>query len=335
MAISLNSILKKIEASKTISESEKQWLTTDLLKLQKQIEKDNFKLKRIQKDKSITVNILNATIADLEQSKLRIEKNNKQLYLQQKELEAQKKIIEEKSEKLSENLKKLELSYKELEQFSYIASHDLKTPLRTIASFAQLLKKRYENELKKEGQDFIDFIVSGTTRMHSVIHALLDYSKVGKEANIFEEVNINDTVAAVEQIMQKDIQENNAKILRGKLPTIIGYKTGILQLFQNLISNAIKFRSEKDPLIKICSTPKGRYWEFQVMDNGIGLDENFQKKAFFPFQRLNNLEKPGVGIGLAICKKVVDLHHGNILFKANKEGGTIFIFDLASMTPIR
>ena len=331
MAHSLDDILKKIRSLENISDPEKQDLIADLEVFKEKVVKDNFKLKRIEKDKSIAVNILKATIADLEKSKLRVEKTNEQLSLQQKELEARKKIIEEKSNELRANLKKLELSYKELEQFSYIASHDLKTPLRTIASFAQLLKKRYHQLLGQEGEEFIEYIVSGTIQMHDVIHALLYYSKVGRKEEIFEEVDLNETIAMVEKIMQKDIKESEAKIDCCKLPTIVGHKTGLLQLFQNLVSNAIKFRSENNPIIKICSEFKEPHWEFRVKDNGVGLDENFQNKAFFPFQRLNNPERPGVGIGLAVCKKVVNLHNGDIYFKKNEEGGTTFIFNLSSI----
>ncbi len=248
--------------------------------------------------------------------------------MQKEELKKQKRIIEEKSFKLSENLKKLELSYNEMEQFAYIASHDLKSPLRTISNFAQLLKRRNYDMLDDASREFVDFIVSGAKQMHEVICDSLEYSRIGNDEHSFEKANLNDILSIVRFNLKREIEENEACIQSDKLPILTVNKTSILQLFQNLLSNAIKFRQEETPCIRISCKQHGEGYEFAVSDNGTGMDEEYQHKAFLPFQRLNDRHKPGSGIGLAICKKIVKMHDGDIRFKSKRGEGTTFIFTL-------
>ncbi len=306
----------------SISDEERQLLLKSFKKMDKERLRSDFKLKRIEKDKTITNNILQATIEDLA-------KKQKELVELNTLLSEQKSLIEEKSKTFEENLQKLERSYKELEQFSYIASHDLKSPLRTISSFAQLLKRRYYNKIDQDANEFIEFIVSGIQQMDNVIRNSLEYAKVGQTHDVFEKTDLNTVLNLVQLNLKDEIQHNQAIINIPKpLPSISANKTSILQLFQNLVSNAIKFRREDAPIITI-TYQKGckNFYEFRVSDNGIGIAPEYAKKAFMPFKRIGK-SKPGQGIGLAICKKVVENHSGTINFISELHKGTTFIFSL-------
>lgn len=302
-----------INQLKTISEEEREILLNAFKKLEKKAARENFMLMRIQKDKDITTNVLNETIKDLERHK--------------KEIEEQKAIVEEKSKILEENLHKLELSYNELEQFVYIASHDLKSPLRTISSFAQLLKRRYYNKLDDNANEFIEFIVSGVQQMNDVIRNSLEYARVGKDESVYQAIDLNVVLNLVQLNLKDNIDKNKAHLNIPKpLPTVFGNKTNLLQVFQNLIENSLKFRGQADPIIKISYQKiDANFWEFHIKDNGIGIDSNHQKRIFLPFKRLNDVNKSGDGIGLSICKKIIKNHGGTIHFESIDEG-TDFIF---------
>ncbi|MEZ5042147.1 MAG: ATP-binding protein [Saprospiraceae bacterium] len=330
---SLDKIFNRIHALESISETEREGLLNDFMSFKLELEKDDFKLKRTLKDKSIVVNILKATITDLERKKLKLEEVNVLLSDQQEELKKQQKIIEENSNRLSENLKKLEFSYKDLEQFSYIASHDLKSPLRTISSFAQLLKKRYYDHLSEEANEFIDFIVAGVFHMNEVINGLLEYSKVSNINDSKIEVDLNEVIEIVKSNMECELAENQVTLSVSPLPVIVAQKIGIIQLFQNLVHNAIKFRAEAAPIIQISSVYKAdtQQWEFKLTDNGIGMSNDYQEKVFQPFQRLNGTKIPGIGMGLAICQKVVKSHGGHIYYESALSAGTTFTFTLSSL----
>ncbi|KAA3638418.1 MAG: hypothetical protein DWQ02_05160 [Bacteroidetes bacterium] len=328
MNSSLANLKSLVQSSKTVSGKEKEEILFALEKLEKEIEEKEFIMRRLKKDKSIIVNILQTAITDLEKSKEKIEESNIQLRKHQKELKQKKKIIENNSQTLKENLKKLEHSYNELEDFTHIASHDLKSPLRSISGFAYLLQKKYGNKIDEEADKYLDFIVSASGHMHEVIEALLKYSKVGKGQQQFEEVNLNKILEVTLDNLSKEIEDNHAKVYSTSLPTIIGDKISLVQLFQNLIANAIKFKSQKNPVIKIICQQQQDQWQFKVRDNGIGMDEHFNEKVFIPFQRLEDEKRPGLGLGLAICKKVIVVHGGTIHFENNPEGGTTFIFYL-------
>ena len=332
MSNPLDRLLNKIHALQTISEEERNALLKDFKEVKKEQERIDFKIKRILKDKTIVVNILEATIMDLEKNQLKIRNANELLNKQKEELQKQKKIIETHSQELSRNLSKLELSYKELEQFSYVASHDLKSPLRTISSFAQLLHRRYTHKINEEANEFLDFIITGVAHMNEVINGLLLYSKIGNNNDSFVEVNINEVLDLVRFNLKAEIRDTGTCIKQNEMPIILGNKIGIIQLFQNLVHNAIKFKSEKTPEIFIsCNRiPQSILWEFKVADNGIGMSNEYQKKVFMPFQRLRNDDNLGTGIGLAICQKVVHLHQGTIRYDSSPGKGTTFIFTLAS-----
>lgn len=302
---------------------------------EKDLYRMDFQMKRILKDKFIIVNLLNKTIEDLKEQQAFIENVNQELSQQKAEIEKknlelhlQKAVVEEQSEKLSENLEALAMSYKELEQFSYIASHDLKSPLRTIASYAQLLKRRYYKSIDKEADEFIEFIVKGTNQMNEIIRDLLEYSQSGRD-KAFDVIDLNDTLEMVQFNLQAEIQESQATIRYSDLPSLFVHKSGMLQLFQNLVGNAIKFRGNDPPLIIIDHAANRNTWQFTVSDNGLGMDESFQEKAFQPFQRIGYLDRPGTGIGLAICRKIVKMHKGDIWYQSQSGKGTAFHFTIA------
>lgn len=319
----LSELLITIAGLKTISEDEKNHLLGVVQQSQKELQRQAFKLKRIEKDKSIVTNILNATIADLEKKQTIINEANEQLL-------AQKKVIEKNAVLLEDSIQKLGRSYKELEEFSYIASHDLRSPLRTIASFAQLVKRRYYHLLDKDGIEFIDYIVNGVHEMDRIIQALLAYAQVDNQADVFGQTSVNEVLKVVKANLQTQITKHQVTIIHSDLPMIYGNRIGLIQLFQNLLSNAIKFRSDLDPEIKISYEKVGEKWLFKCEDNGIGIEEEFRKKVFVPFQRLDKQASSGMGIGLAICEKVVKMHQGDIHIEASPAGGTTFVFTLIS-----
>jgi light-regulated signal transduction histidine kinase (bacteriophytochrome) len=299
----------------------------ELLESYGQIDKSfsrlDFLHRRSMKDKAITINILKMTAQELQSQKDSVVTINDQLTQQKLQLEDQ-------SQQLAKNLHALQMSYSELEQFAYIASHDLKSPLRNIGSYAQLLKKRYYNALDIEANQFIDFIVNNAQLMNNVISDLLEYNTVETKKELVK-TNFNNIVDLIRFNLKDVIVQNNVEIDVESLPTLWAHKTGAIQLIQNLIDNAIKYRSNETPHIKIKAEQinDGSLWQFSVCDNGVGLDEIYKDKAFHPFQRINQRDRPGSGMGLAICRKVVKLHGGDIWFTKNTEGGgTTFTFTI-------
>ncbi len=287
----------------------------------KEVQRFDFMLKRTIKDKAIMINLLNRSIDELRLRQEEVESTNR-------ELQHQKQLVEEQTAQLSEQLKMLEKSYAELEQFSYIASHDLKSPLRTIASYAGLLKRRYAGQLDAEAIEFVEYIVKGASHMNEIIRDLLEYAGLSKEGSA-EEVNFNEVAQIVVQNLATEIKESQAEIFIPELPTLNAYRTGIMQLFQNLVANAIKFKGDQPPVICIEVKERLKFWQFTVTDNGLGLDESYQQKAFLPFQRINHLDRPGTGMGLAICKKIAKLHKGDIWYKSEMGKGATFYFTLS------
>ncbi len=335
----MDRIIQKLEGVITrdeIPEEERACLLGVIEALKKEKKKSDFKHNRFTKDKSIAVNLLNATIEDMEKKKAIIEERNRQLeehkqMIEHKNnvLEIQKNRIKEQHLRLEENLEKLSASYSELEQFTYIASHDLKSPLRTITNFGQLLSRRLGSELDKENKEFLDFMIKGAKQMNTVICDLLEFAHVGNKNNMVSEFEMEEILDTVKFNLAEPIKKNKTSIICEENPRLTGLKTSLIQLFQNLIGNAIKFRKEDTPpIITISFEKRGEDFYFEFSDNGVGMEEEYQEKAFKPFQRINNLDRPGSGMGLAICKKVVNQHRGEIWFESEKGKGTTFCFTL-------
>ncbi|WP_170853656.1 sensor histidine kinase [Lishizhenia tianjinensis] len=236
-------------------------------------------------------------------------------------------------EQQEDYIKKLEQKNKELEQFTYIASHDLQEPLRTVTGLVNLLKKKYSSNFDEMGLKSMDFMTQATARMKDLIKALLDYSRIGTSLTL-EKVNLNDLLSQLSNDLQQLLTENKAKLIVHDLPTLSCYKTNVSLVFQNLISNSVKFRKEGvDPVIEISARKLKNEWEFTVQDNGIGIKPEHSKKIFTIFQRLHlNNEYEGTGIGLAHCEKIVNLHRGRIWVENNGEPGSCFKFTLSTLT---
>ena len=230
---------------------------------------------------------------------------------------------------LAQQSAELARSNSELEQFAYIASHDLQEPLRMVGSYVQLLERNYKNLFDAKGEEYIAYAVDGAKRMQMLINDLLAYSRVGTQGNEFALTDCAGVVGLAIKNLQKAIQESGATVTCEPLPTLLADKMQLLQLFQNLLANAIKFRAERSPEIHITAKRTDSFWQFAVEDNGIGIEPRHFERIFLIFQRLNNRRRyPGTGMGLAICKKIVDRHGGTIWPASEPGGGTTFFFTL-------
>lgn len=233
------------------------------------------------------------------------------------------------SQAIERAVKELERSNKELEQFAYIASHDLQEPIRMVMLYTQMLKDRYSEIFDNEAQIYLNFLEEGSVRMYNLINDMLEYSRITAKGIAYEQIDCNEIVKEVINDLKYTIEREKATIVYDNLPSIVCNKTQIRQLFQNIISNAIKFRNENPPLIDIkCESNNGN-WLFSISDNGIGIDSKHFERIFVIFQRLHTRDKyPGTGIGLAICKKIIDRHGGHIYVKSEKGKGSVFYFTI-------
>lgn len=233
------------------------------------------------------------------------------------------------SEDLAKKTAELARSNQELEQFAYIASHDLQEPLRMISSYVQLLAKRYQGKLDQDADEFIHYAVDGAARMQRLITDLLSYSRVGTRGKPFEPTDSYQVLAAALDNLQLAIADNAAFITHDRLPTVTADGSQLTQLFQNLIGNAIKFHSTLPPTIHIGAQQQDNEWLFSVRDNGIGIAPEHFERIFMIFQRLHaSAEYPGTGIGLAVCKRIVERHGGRIWIESQPGQGATFFFTL-------
>jgi PAS domain S-box-containing protein len=222
----------------------------------------------------------------------------------------------------------------ELEQFAYVASHDLQEPLRMVSSYTQLLGRRYGERLDGDAREFMAYIVDGAARMKQLIEDLLAYSRVGTRGREFRPVDVEAALRRALMNLKNAIDESSAAVTNDPLPKLRGDDMQLAQLFQNLIGNALKFRSPSVPRVHVSCTEIGEAWEFGVSDNGIGIDPQYFERIFMVFQRLHNkTEYPGTGIGLAICKKVVERHGGRMWVTSQPDQGTTFHFTLPKEAP--
>jgi len=218
----------------------------------------------------------------------------------------------------------------ELEHFAYVASHDLQEPLRMVASFTQLLARRYRGRLDEDADEFIGFAVDGARRMQELINDLLTYSRAGTQALQLTTVDIGQLVDRVVSDLAPAIAEAGASVTRDTLPGVTGDATQLRQVFQNLIANGIKFHGPNEtPRVHISQRQAHGAWTFSVTDNGIGIEPQYQERIFALFQRLHTrADYPGTGIGLAICKKIVERHRGQLCVESEPGRGTTFRFTL-------
>ncbi|MFB8777698.1 sensor histidine kinase [Streptomyces broussonetiae] len=237
---------------------------------------------------------------------------------------------EESRQRLDDQAEELKRSNTELEQFAYVASHDLQEPLRKVSSFTQLLQRRYGGQLDERADQYIDFAVDGANRMQVLINDLLAFSRVGRVHNDHTAVDLEEVLRRTVDALSVVIEESGAEIEHDPLPTVLGDPTQLGILFQNLLSNSVKFRHpDRPPRVRVRVARDGDEWRFTVTDNGIGIAPEFREKVFVLFQRLHTRDTyPGTGIGLAMSKKVVEFHGGTIAVDPGHSPGTRMVFTL-------
>jgi len=232
-------------------------------------------------------------------------------------------------EKLARALVNLERSNRELEQFAYVASHDLQEPLRMVSSYTQLLARHFEGQLDEKAKKYIDYAVDGAVRMQQLINDLLTFARLGTRGAPFNPVDTHALLGVVIKNLSVSIAEARAMITNDDLPVVSADASQLTMVFQNLMANAIRFRGETPPHIHVSAAQRDREWVFSVKDNGIGIDEKYKDRIFVIFQRLHTREEyPGTGIGLAICKRIIERHGGRIWFKSQPGSGTSFFFTI-------
>lgn len=244
------------------------------------------------------------------------------------------RLANERADELSRLNKQLTSANKELEEFAYVASHDLQEPLQTIHNFTGLLEKQYTGKLDTDGDQYLKFIINASTRMKSLIRDLLELSRVGRKGK-FDWVDCNQVLKDLLEELSVSVRQSGAKILAPAFPPVKGNKTELKQLFQNLISNAIKFTVPgRRPEIEISVEEKPGEYLFSVKDNGIGIEEKYKNRIFVIFQRLHATDEyPGTGIGLSVCKKIVAGHRGKIWVESVPGQGSTFRFTLSKENP--
>lgn len=239
-------------------------------------------------------------------------------------------------ELLQEKMLELQRSNEDLQQFAYVCSHDLQEPLRVISNYTQLLAKRYSGTLDQDADDFIEFTVDATKRMQELINDLLLYSRVETRGREFIETDCELIVDMALANLRIAVEESGATVECDSLPKVAADTSQMVQLFQNLLSNAIKFRADRPLQIRITAKEHGPWWELSVSDNGQGFDMKYADRVFIIFQRLHTKEMyPGSGIGLAVCKKIVERHGGKISVESQPNVGTSFHFTLPKVAPAR
>jgi PAS domain S-box-containing protein len=238
----------------------------------------------------------------------------------------QRKIAEEA---LTRKTTDLARSNADLEQFAHIASHDLQEPLRMVASFTELLARKYKGRLDGDADEFISIVVDGANRMKQLINDLLAFSRIGTRANPFEPTDFNEAFNHALGNLAVIIKEHDAEVKAGRFPILMADGEQIVLLFQNLIANGVKFHGLVRPQIKISSKHRNNEWTFSITDNGIGIDTRYFERIFGVFQRIHGKrDYPGTGMGLAICKKIVERHGGRIWVESEPGKGSTFSFTI-------
>ncbi len=247
-------------------------------------------------------------------------------------LEANTDITERKrtEDALRRMAEQLDRSNKDLEQFAYVASHDLQEPLRMVTGFLQLLSDRYRGQLDEKADQFIAYAVEGAERMSTLIHDLLTYSRVNTRGGQFQPTDAQTAFDLALKNLHVAIEQSGAAITHDPLPTVRADQSQLVQLFQNLVGNAIKYRTPARPVqVHVSARRQDGHWLFGVADNGIGFDQQYEDKLFLIFQRLHSRSKyPGTGIGLAICKRIVERHGGRIWARSEPDNGATFFFTM-------
>lgn len=265
---------------------------------------------------------------ELHKANKEAELSDAMLRLNYEEGKKEQELLKKKTAEIEQYAHKLEMSNYELNQFAHVASHDMKEPLRMISNYSQLLEKSMNGSLSIDQKDYLYYINDGAKRMMNVIQSLLQLSKINSAHNK-EEVDMNTALDEVKHVLKLEIHEKNAQISAVLLPEIFVDRIHITQLMQNLISNSMKYNKSKHPIIEIDYNQSNKFHCFEISDNGIGIAPEYRDKVFIIFQRLHERsEFDGTGIGLAICKKIVDSLGGKIWIEDSPLGGSKFCFNI-------
>lgn len=252
----------------------------------------------------------------------------------QEELARERRELVQARQELERTVADLKRSNAELEQFAYVSSHDLQEPLRMVASYTQLLAKRYKGKIDADADEFIGYAVDGANRMQKLIQDLLAYSRVTTQGHAFQWVDCHALLEEVLRNLRLAVEESRAVVTPDISLTVMADRSQLGQVFQNLIGNAIKFRGPEPPWIHMSVERKGAEWRFAIRDNGIGIEPQYADRIFVVFQRLHDREAyPGTGIGLAICKKIIERHGGRIWVESQLGKGATFYFTLPIVAP--
>jgi light-regulated signal transduction histidine kinase (bacteriophytochrome) len=253
----------------------------------------------------------------------------KERLLTERSMDLSSNELMEANHKLNEQAEKLKRTNKDLKEFLFILSHDLKEPLRAIASYVQLIESRLRNQLNSETQEFMQFAVQGVKKMQTMLNALLQYSQVERQRE-FGMVNMHEVIETVGKNLKEDIARTNAIItIKNELPQIEGNRNQLVMLLQNVLENSLKFRGEENPMIEISHEVSNKQYVFTIKDNGIGLPDAKNTDVFLLFKRLHDKNSyEGLGMGLPICKKIVEHHGGNIWINDANTGGVILNFSI-------
>jgi two-component system, sensor histidine kinase len=313
ITVELTSLLLTVSVSMTLSRG-----INEVVRVSKKVSEGNFEesAKIYSKDEiGYLAESFNTMIADLKEG-------TRERKLAEEKLLSQNAVLEKYSTQL-------EQSNRDLERFAYVASHDLREPLRTVTSYAQIIEKRYREKLDHDADVYIGYIVEGVKRMDMLITDILHYSRLNNMENTSEEINCGELLEQVVSSSQENIAGNSARVTWDELPVIIANRQQMIQVFQNLVNNAIKFHRDEAPRIHVAVSEEENHWKFSVSDNGIGIDKKFNERIFVLFQRLNPRDKyDGTGIGLTICKKIVEQHDGNIWVESEPGKGSVFYFTI-------
>jgi len=243
--------------------------------------------------------------------------------------EMRRRIVEEldrlraAQDEIARQAEELQRSNADLEQFAYVASHDLQEPLRKVASFCELLERRYRDQLDDRGKQYVDLAADGAKRMQHLIRDVLALARIGRAQHKMVQIDTADALRQAMENLSEQIDATGATVTHENLPTIIGDPTLVTALFQNLVANSVKFRSEDPPVINVWATPEDDHWRFSVQDNGIGIEPQYGDRVFIIFQRLHGRDEyTGTGIGLALCRRIVEFHGGRIWLGTSAARGT-------------
>ncbi|MEZ4772806.1 MAG: ATP-binding protein [Bacteroidia bacterium] len=302
---------EKIKNDSSVSNELKEEAHALFLSMENENIRQKFIIEKLRENKKITENFLSKTVEE-------IEEKNKELYQNTREMQ---RINEQLSE-----------TNKELAQFAYIISHDLQEPLRTILNFVELLERKKRDSLDDAAKEYLSFISQSSIRMSNQIRAILEYSRIGKVGSKCE-VDCNTLVDDVLTDMSSLVSEKQAVIRKAPLPVVLGYQNELHSLFQNLLSNSLKYsKDDIIPEVYIDCKASWNAWEFSITDNGIGFNPEYRDRIFIIFQRLNHSAKmEGSGIGLSRCKKIIELHDGKIWAESTPGEGSTFYFTIPQM----